>query len=115
MVGRRGSVRPRPAGHPPASRARRAVGRRFPLEALPHFGIFRKALGKDFDRDCAVQTRVGGFMNFPHSSGAQRFENSVRSELRSSFERHDLMGGIIQKPACWFRGDFDVCSGTGLA
>src|SRR5689334_22399389 len=54
------------------------------------FEALRKLFPGDFQRDDAVQTRVAGFVHFPHAARADQIEYLVGAELRAGGERHGL-------------------------
>jgi hypothetical protein len=58
------------------------------LEPPLQVGIGRDVCGEDFDGDGAVQAGIAGFVDFAHSSCADRREDFVWPELRPNFKRH---------------------------
>jgi len=50
---------------------------RLALEARPPIGISGEVIGKDFDRDRAMEAGVAGLVNFAHAPGANETEDLV--------------------------------------
>ncbi len=66
----------------------RGDGLRLALEAREGGGVGREPVGKNFDRDVAVELRVARAVDLPHSARSERPDHLVGSELRSGGERH---------------------------
>ena len=58
------------------------------LEARERGGVRREALGKDFDRDVAVELRVARAVDLSHASGAERPEHLVAADFRPRGQGH---------------------------
>ena len=65
---------------------------RLPLEALADLGGFERCCGQDLDRDRAVEARVAGAIDLPHSARADRREDLVGAEARAGCEGHGTRG-----------------------
>jgi len=53
---------------------------RFSLEALPHLGIVGSMMGKHFDRNNALETRIRRFVHFAHATRTYGFENLIGTQ-----------------------------------
>jgi hypothetical protein len=53
---------------------------RLALETLSQVRIGRDVLGKNFDRNRALEPRVGGFVNLSHTAGPDRTGDRVGAE-----------------------------------
>ena len=61
---------------------------RFAFEARDRIGIGRRQIGKDLDRDVAIQPAVVRPVDVAHPAGANRRENLVRSEACAGQKGH---------------------------
>ena len=61
----------------------RRDGTGFAVEALLSFGTLRKMVGKDFDRDRAIESRIERTIDFAHTTRTQRGLNLVGPEFRA--------------------------------
>ncbi len=52
--------------------------------------VLSKVFGQDLDRNLPIQACVLGSINFPHSTGTQRSDDLIRTELCSSVQRHGV-------------------------
>jgi len=59
---------------------------RFALEPVAPLRIVGEMRRQHFDRDRAVQSRVGCFVDLAHAAGAQRGDELVRSEFGAGLE-----------------------------
>ena len=81
------------------------------LEARERGGVRREALGKDFDRDVAVELRVARAVDLSHASGAERPEDLVRAEACAGQEGHEVSPSRKKRPARCGNLAPDVASG----
>jgi hypothetical protein len=56
---------------------------RLALKARPELRVRGEIRREHFDRDAAVQPRVAGALNLPHSAGAQETDNLVGTDIHS--------------------------------
>ena len=70
---------------------------RLPLEAFTQSWIFRKMLGKDFDRHCAIEASVFRLVDFAHPARAERRQDFIGAESSSGSYRHRQIA-IFAKP-----------------
>ena len=63
--------------------AQRRDDARFALEARERLRVVGETLGKNLDRDVALQPRVPGAIHLAHSAGAERREHLIGSEPRA--------------------------------
>ena len=90
----------------------RGDGLRLALEAREGGGVRREALGKDLDRDVAVEFRVARAVDLSHPARAERPEDFVRAEARTGQEGHDVSPSRKKRPArCGGNLAPDVASG----
>ena len=68
--------------------AQRGNGARFAIESLPKLGIGREMRGKDFQRDDAVEARVGAAIHLAHAARADRCDDFIRPEARARRDGH---------------------------
>ena len=61
---------------------------RFPLKTRQAIGIIGKGIGKDLERDVALQSRVVRAIDLAHSPGAERGENLIRADAGTGSEGH---------------------------
>ena len=59
------------------------------LESLAELGVVRELFGKHFDGHGAVEPGVVRFVDFAHSTRAERRDDLIRAQSFSRFERHD--------------------------
>ena len=59
----------------------RRQGLRFAREAHDAVGIGREEVGKDLDRDLAIEPRITGAVHLAHSAGAERADDVVVREF----------------------------------
>ena len=52
-------------------------GLRFPFEARKRLGVFGHVVGQEFERDAAMQAGVVRFINNPHTTAAESFDDPV--------------------------------------
>ena len=66
------------------------LGDRFGLALEPFLALraLGEMRGKDLDGNEAVETRVAGFVDFPHTADANRRQDFVRTQPRAGFEGH---------------------------
>ena len=60
----------------------------FALEARKRLRVVGETLGKNLDRDVALQPRVPGAIHLAHSAGAERREHLIGSEPRADSVWH---------------------------
>ena len=70
-------------------------GLRLALEPLLEIGVGGDMLGEHLDGDGAVESRVSGFVHFPHTAGPNGGNDLVRAQLPSGFKRHRLLGDLL--------------------
>lgn len=58
------------------------------LKARAAVGISGEVIGKDFDRDRAIEASIPCFLDFPHAPGADQTEDFVWPEPRARAQRH---------------------------
>ena len=58
------------------------------LKTRAAIGITGNVIGKDFNRDRAIETGVPGFVDLPHAPGINKAEDLVRAEPRASGKGH---------------------------
>ena len=63
-------------------------GLRFPLEPGNTFGVRGQRLGQHLDGHLAIECRVGGLVDLPHSAFADLGSNLIRAEARAGLQRH---------------------------
>ena len=63
-----------------------AAGLGLTLEPRQSLGIVREGLGKNFDRDLAVEFRIARAIDLAHTARAERCDDFIRPE--SSSDRH---------------------------
>ncbi len=63
-------------------------GARFRDQPIPRVRILGDAGGDDLDGHRSVETRIAGAIHLPHAALAKRCQDLVRSEARSSQDRH---------------------------
>ena len=56
---------------------------RLAFEALPHLSVGGPVMGKHFDGNYAVETRIRGFVHLAHAAHADRLENLIRTEAHA--------------------------------
>ena len=85
----------------------RCEGGRFPLKTGEAIGIARKRVGEDLERDVASQLQIARAVDFAHAAGAERCDDVVRAEARSSGEGHCVLAPWIIYGLSRFRGQFE--------
>jgi hypothetical protein len=60
-----------------------------PLESSETLRIVREEIREDFDSYLAIQARVTGTINLPHSAHTNKGENFVRAQPRANAEAHE--------------------------
>jgi len=71
----------------------RRDGLRLRLEAREGDGVRGEALGEDLEGDVALEPRIAGPVDDPHSPGRDRREDDVRTELPTCGERQPVTSG----------------------
>ena len=61
---------------------------RLTLKACEPFGVVRKQIREDFDRDVAIELRVPRAIDFAHAARADRHADFVRAKTSASSKRH---------------------------
>ena len=67
----------------------------FTIEARQAIGIVRKGLGKDFDRDIAIQLRVAGSVHLAHAASTEGRQDFVTTQACACRQGHWLVRKAI--------------------
>lgn len=72
-------------------------GSRLALETLAQCGILREVLGKDFDRDGAVESSISRLVTLAHAARAERRYDGVGTESALRCYRHQQIT-VLTRP-----------------
>ena len=68
---------------------------RLAVESCEAFRIVGKQVGKDFDRDVAVQLRVASAIDMAHTPSPDRTENLVRTQSSARIQLHGRKPALL--------------------
>ncbi len=71
---------------------------RLPLESMLSLFTFQEISRQDLYRDVAIEARVSGSVDLPHSAHTEQAQDLVGAESSSGRQAHDFTMAIIERP-----------------